>query len=98
LPLEDVRRLNEIATEGLAPDLVLVFDVAPEVGMARADSGGTKTRDSIGQESLAFHQRVREGFLEIARAGADSYALIDAARPKEAVSAEALRLVLERLR
>ena len=88
LPLDEVRRLNEIATEGLAPDLVLLFDVPPDVGLARADSGGEK-RDSIGQESLGFHRRVREGFLEIARAGGERYAVIDAARPIEEAAAAA---------
>lgn len=98
LPLDDIRRLNAIATEGLAPDLVLVFDVDPEVGMARADSGAGKKRDSIGQESREFHRRVREGFLEIARAGGERYVIIDAARPIEEVAAAALKAVLERLR
>lgn len=85
LPLDEVRRLNEIATEGLAPDLVLLFDVPPEVGVARADSGG-ETRDSIGQESLDFHRRVREGFLEIARAGGSVYHVLDATRPEDEVA------------
>ncbi len=98
LRVDDIRRLNAIATEGLAPDLVLVFDVAPEVGLARADHGGEKRRDSIGQESLEFHRRVREGFLEIARAGGDRYVVIDAARPKDDVASVALKAVLERFR
>ena len=97
LPLEDVRRLNEIATEGLMPDLVLVFDVPPEVGLARADSGAQKRRDSIGQESLEFHHRVREGFLEIARAGGERYVVVNATRPQDEVAEEVLRAVLERL-
>jgi dTMP kinase len=91
--VEEVRRLNEIATEGLKPDLVVVLDVAPETGVARADAGGEKRRDSIGQESLEFHRRVREGFLEIARAGGEGYAVIDAGRAKDAVAAEVLEKV-----
>ena len=98
LPLEDIRRLNAIATEGLVPDLVVVFDVAPEAGMARADTGGQKSRDSIGQETLDFHRRVREGFVEIARVGGERYAIIDAERPVEEVAAAARQAVLERLR
>jgi dTMP kinase len=96
LPLEEVRRLNEIATEGFAPDLALLFDVPPEVGLARADSGGEK-RDSIGQESLGFHRRVREGFLEIARAGGERYLVIDAVAPKDEVAREALAAALQAL-
>ncbi len=92
LSLDDVRRMNDIATEGLTPDLVLVFDVAPEVGLARAD-GGEKRRDSIGQESLEFHRRVREGFLAIARAGGERYVIIDAGRLADDVAAHVLAAV-----
>jgi len=98
LPLEEVRRLNSIATEGLTPDLVLLFDVPAEAGLARADSGAEKRRDSIGQESLDFHHRVRDGFLEIARAGGDRYVVVDSTRPADEVSREALEVVLERLK
>ncbi len=97
LPLDKIRRLNAIATEGLAPDLVLVFDVAPEVGTARADSGAGKKRDSIGQESREFHRRVRQGFLEIARAGGERYVIIDSAGQIEEAAAAALKAVLERI-
>jgi len=93
LSLEEIRRLNGIATEGLVPDLVLIFDVPPEVGVARADAGGERP-DSIGQEDLEFHRRVREGFLEIARAGGERYVVIDATRPKEDVAREALEAAL----
>jgi dTMP kinase len=73
---------------------VLLFDVPPEVGLARADSGGEK-RDSIGQESLDFHRRVREGFLEIARAEPGRVMVIDATQPEVAIT-EAVWAAVER--
>ena len=97
LPLDEIRRLNDVATEGLHPGLVLVFDIAPESGLARADHGDEKRQDSIGQESLEFHRRVREGFLEIARAGGDRYVVIDAGRSKDEVAAEVVRAVMAAL-
>lgn len=96
LPLDEIRRMNEIATDGFTPDLVLLFDVTPEVGLARADRGD-KRRDSIGQESLEFHRRVRKGFLDMARAGGDRYVVIDAGKAVGEVAAEALAAVEERL-
>lgn len=89
LPLDEIRRLSEIATEHLEPDLLLLFDVPPEVGLARADSSGEK-RDSIGQESLDFHRRVREGFLEIARAGGNAHRVFDATLPEDDVARDVL--------
>ena len=96
LALGEIRRLNDIATEGLTPDLVVVADVTPETGTARADAGGGKKRDSIGQESLEFHRRVREGFLEIARAGGERYVVVDAGRPVDEVATRVFEVV-ERL-
>jgi dTMP kinase len=90
LDLDQVRACNEIATGGLTPNLTLLFDVQPEIGLARADSGPTtEQRDAIGKESLAFHQRVRDGYLALAKSEPDRFVVIDATLPQEAVSAAA---------
>ncbi len=86
LPLEAVRACNEIATGGLVPDLTLLLDVPPEAGLLRADpasAGGAtaKGRDPIGSEPLEFHRRVREGYLELARAEPNRFVVIDARLP-----------------
>ena len=89
LPLDEIRRLNRIATEGLTPDLTLLFDVPPEAGLPRADAShqaGAKQRDALGEETLAFHRRVREGFLAIAREHPDRVAVIDATQPQDKVA------------
>lgn len=64
LDLEMVERLNDIATRGLAPDLTLLLDVDPAEGVSRATNSGA---DRLEREALAFHQRVRDGFAQIAR-------------------------------
>lgn len=63
LDLDEVRDLNRIATGGLAPDLTIVIDLDPRVGVERATGTGA---DRIEAEELAFHERVRAGYLEIA--------------------------------
>lgn len=65
LPEERVRELNAWAAGGLVPDLTLLFDLPAEEGLRRArrGSGG----DRLEREALAFHERVRQGFLELAR-------------------------------
>ncbi len=64
-----IHRLNQLATAGLRPDLTLLLDVDPQVGLARCArmaSAEATSRDRIEQEPLAFHLRTREGYLALA--------------------------------
>jgi len=88
LERDDVARLSRWATQGLRPDLTLLLDVEPAVGLARARGEGAP--DRIEQESLAFHERVRQGFLDLAAADPDRYLVVEASEPREVVQ-EALR-------
>ncbi|MDP2400580.1 MAG: dTMP kinase [Actinomycetota bacterium] len=76
LPLDEINSLNSMATGGLQPDLTIVLDLPVEVGLARATAQGA---DRLEAEELAFHERVRGGFLELADAQPDRMVVIDAA-------------------
>lgn len=78
-----VERANLIATGGLEPDLVLLLDLAPDEGLARRAAGGGANH--FDREALAFHERVREGYLELARDDPARWRVIDAGQPIEAV-------------
>lgn len=80
---------------GARPDLTLVFDLPAEVGLARAQARGGEMRFEA--KGLAFHNRLREGFLEIARAEPQRCALIDAAGSIEAVEESVWAVVRSRL-
>ncbi len=88
LVVDDVARLSRWATGSVRPDLVVLLDVAPEIGLARAQRVGAP--DRMEAESLAFHGRVRQGFLDLAADAPARYAVLDAASPPGAV-AEAVR-------
>ena len=77
------------------PDLTLVFDLPPEAGLARAQARGGEMR--FESKGLAFHQKLRDGFLAIARAEPDRCAVIDAAAPIEAVGQAVWAVVRARL-
>ncbi|NOX44987.1 MAG: dTMP kinase [Caldiserica bacterium] len=79
IPMETVRRLNEIATGGLSPDYTFLLDVPPEVALERA--GET---DRFEAEGLAFRARVREAYLQLIKSVPNGY-VIDATRPPEEV-------------
>lgn len=77
------------------PDLTLIFDIPPETGLERAQARGGEMR--FESKGLAFHQRLRDGFLAIARAEPGRCALIDAAGSMDAVEAAVWAAVQDRL-
>ena len=81
LEVEQVARLSTWATGDLRPDLTLLLDVDPVVGLARAGS----TPDRMEAESLEFHRRVRAGFLTLAAQAPDRYLVVDAGQEPLAV-------------
>ena len=70
IALDEIGRINEAATGGLVPDLTIVVDIDPATGLERA-CRASEGADRLEAEELAFHERVREGFLAIARAEPD---------------------------
>lgn len=88
LPLDFVGRLTDEVTGSLEPDLTLLFDLDPEVGLARVAARGQK--DRLEQADLEFHRRVREGFLAQARAHPD-WLTFDATRSEDELQEEVWR-------
>ena len=96
LDLATIERLYEVAVGDFRPDLTLILDLPIETGLARAAARrGTETR----YESLpvAFHQRVKAGFLEIAKREPRRCAVIDATPDIDTLAASIARTVGERL-
>jgi dTMP kinase len=82
LDLESVDRLNEFATGGLIPDLTFLLDIDPQVGLVRQAE-----RTRMEQEDIAFHERVRQGYLAQAGKHPKRFVVIDAAGDEENVAA-----------
>ncbi len=99
LDLTMLRELNSFASNGITPDLTIVLDCPPEIGLARTEKRAeraTRVRDRFESEPIEFHRRVREGFRMIARHEPSRIVLLDSTRGPAEVSAEILRLVLQR--
>jgi dTMP kinase len=73
LDLDEVEDVARWATHDLRPHLTVVLDLAPAQGLGRFEE-----RDRIEGESLEFHERVREGYLRMAKADPDHYLVLDA--------------------
>ena len=87
---------NRAATAGLVPDLTLLFDLSPGVGLARrARAAGTRNRLDL--ESEAFHARVRERYLQLARAEPARFTVLDAELPPDTLAERVWSAVAARL-
>ena len=95
LDLDELRDLIRFATGGLKPDLTLLLDLDAEEGLSRRARAGNWNR--LDGFDLDFYQRVRQGYLEMARQEPERWVLVDAARPAGYVQADIWRTVLERL-
>ena len=88
LGTEAVRQLNDFATGGLRPDLTILLDLPAQDGLARQSRV-----DRVSSEGQAFHEAVRQGFLEAAKAEPDAFVVIDASKPFQLVVEEAVEAV-----
>ena len=88
-----VRKLSEVATGGLWPDLIILMDMDPE----RARTRGGVTPDRFESLGMDFHRRVREGYLALVAADPGRWVVIDADRPASVVRDDVAALVADRL-
>ena len=97
--MQAILTLEDMVTGGLSPDLTLLLDIPAEVGQERkraaSANGGEWNR--IDAESLAFHQRVRAGYLELAAAEPERMLVLDATQPPDALADIIWETVLARL-
>ncbi|MDT7897569.1 MAG: dTMP kinase, partial [Armatimonadota bacterium] len=90
LPVDELRRLNEVATGGLHPHLTILLDVSPEIGLQRVQ------RPTVFEgRDLAFYHRVRQGFLWLAAQEPHRIKIVDASQPLQTVIEQAETLVKE---
>jgi dTMP kinase len=85
--------LNNFATDGLEPDLVLLLDLEADEGLARK----RRRWDSFEREEFSFHQKVREGYLGMAAANPGKWVIIDASLPEFRISEQVWEQVKEHL-
>ena len=83
-PTTQVAKLNQWATGGLVPDLTVLLDMPPAGGLGRR----ARSADRLEAEPLDFHERVRKGFLDLAREDPGRYLVLDASQSPEDVSRE----------
>lgn len=91
-----VRRVDELARDGLVPDLTILYDLDPREGLARKNRRGGRGVGRFEETELAFHESVRRAYLAIAKREPRRVRVLDAARPARELFADTWRALAER--
>ena len=83
LDLEIVKTINNVATQGLKPNLTVLLDMPAETGLARKRG---KRQDRFEQEESSFHHKIRDGYLKLAANDPERWLLVDASQSKRKIS------------
>ena len=97
LDKSEIYWLNAYATDHHKPDLTLYFDVPSEVGLARIEANADREVNRLDLEKLDMHQRVRQGYLELAKDESERIMTVDASQDLETVVDATLGHILDHI-
>ena len=97
LGIDNILALNQYATDGFYPDLTLLFDIDPRIGMQRIAANNNREVNRLDLEKIDFHDNVRKTFLELANRFKDRFVVLDASKPFDAVVQDAYHAIKDRL-
>lgn len=94
---EGIREINQFATEGLEPDVTLYIDVPAEVGIQRIHANlDEREYNRLDQEKLDFHEKVRVGYQQLAKANPERIVVVDGTMSREAVAEACYHIIKNR--
>lgn len=97
LGIDEVLNVNLFATEGTYPDLTLLFDIEPELGLERIAKNAQREVNRLDLEKIEFHRGVRATFLSLAKRYPERFVVLDASKSLEEVVEDAYKAIKERL-
>jgi len=97
LGVNQVLKVNLFATEGCLPDLTLLFDIDPKVGLSRINKTKNSEVNRLDLEQLSFHRKVRKTFLKLAKKEPNRFVIIDASKSFDEVVTNAEEVIRLRL-
>ncbi len=96
--VNEVLNVNLFATENTFPDLTILFDIDPRVGLARINKNANREVNRLDVKELSFYDTIRNTFLELAKEYTDRFVVIDASMDFDAVYQIVLKIIKEKIR
>lgn len=97
LGIDNILNVNLFATEGFYPDLTILLDIDPKLGLERIAHNRNREVNRLDLEKLDFHNLVRKTFLDLSKKYENRYYIVDASKDLNTVSEEVNRVVIARL-
>lgn len=92
LPLDMINQLNDIALNGFKPDINIILDLDPVIGLERVNSRG-EGLDRMEDQKMEFLQKARNGYLDQAKNNPELFEVIDASQPLDKVISEVIKVI-----
>ncbi|WP_082355287.1 dTMP kinase [Bacillus sp. FJAT-22090] len=96
--VEEILAINKFAIGSTMPDKTILFDIEPSVGLARINAHDDREKNRLDVESLAFHEKVREGYLSLVDQYPERIQLVDASRSLEEVLNDVYKVIKKGIR
>ena len=96
--IDNVYNLNMFATENTLPDLTILFDITPELGITRINANRSREVNRLDLEVSSFHKKVYEGYKIVASKYPSRIKVIDASKPFEEVLANVYSIIKETIK
>lgn len=97
LGVDNILNINLFATENTWPDLTLLFDIDPNIGLERIAKNADREVNRLDLEKIEFHNKVRQTFLDLSKRYPERFVVIDASQSREKVAEDTLQAILSRL-
>ena len=98
LGIDKILAMNMFATEGYYPDVTLLFDLDPRIGLARIAANKNREVNRLDLEKIEFHDSVRKTFLALAERFKDRYVVLDASKPFDEVVEDAYNAIKAKIK
>jgi dTMP kinase len=97
LGIDEVLSINQFAIDGYFPSLTLYFDLDPKIGLERISKNQLREINRLDMENLSFHNKVRQGYLQLAERFSNRIVIIDASKSIDEVFAEAATIIMKKI-